>query len=168
MRVEYSEKDCTKAVNGDKMERLHHHFENNENFLLCCFTKQQYESCLKWCYNNGYLTDSDYSELTNMDIFDRFTYEDLLEHDFKRGGRCVHFNGHQFKGIDDYATYMEIKEYGIESDLKIYSFVDETNECATIKSSITYRCGSCGAILTLFDDTCDRCPCCHVRVEKIV
>jgi hypothetical protein len=43
-------------------------------------------------------------------------------------------------------------------------YVDETNQCATIRSSIIYRCGSCGA--NLFDDTCDRCPCCRVRLEK--
>ena len=148
-----------------KMNRLHHHFENNENFVLRCFTKQQYESCLKWCYDNGYLTDSEYSELTDIDVFDRFNYEDLLERDFKHGGgRCVHFNGHQYKGIDDYTTYTKVKESGKESDLKFYSFVDETNQCATIRSSIIYRCDSCGA--NLFDDTCDRCPCCQVRLEK--
>lgn len=116
-------------VNDDKRDRLHHHFKNNENFLLCCFTKQQYESCLKWCYDNSYLTNSEYSELTDIDIFDRFIYEDLLEYDIKHGGgRCLHFNGLRYKGIDNYTTYMKVKECGIESDLKFYLYMDEI-EC---------------------------------------
>ena len=142
-------------------EKLHSHFKNNENFALRCFTKKQYESCLKWCYDNGYLTDSKYKELTDIDIFDRFTYEDLLEQDFKNGGRCVHFNGSYYKGIDNYTIYIKVKEYGKEPDLKFYSFVDEINEYTTIKSSIIYYCSSCGA--KLFDNVYNRCPHCRVR-----
>jgi hypothetical protein len=142
-------------------DKINHHFENNENFLLCCFTKKQYESCLKWCHDNNYLSDSDYKDLTDIDIFDRFIYEDLLEQDFKKGGRCVHFNGHHFKDFGSYKIYMKIKECGEEPDLKFYSFADEINEYATIKSSIIYHCSSCG--VRLFNTECDRCPHCQVR-----
>ena len=142
-------------------DKIHHHFENNENFLLCCFTKKQYESCLKWCYENEYLTDSEYKELTDIDVYYRFIYEDLLEQDFKKGGRCVHFNGLHFKDIGSYTIYMKVKECGEEPDLKFYSFVDEISEYTTIKSSIIYYCGSCGA--RLFDTMDNRCHHCRVR-----
>ena len=141
--------------------RLHHHFKNNENFLLCCFTKKQYEACLKWCYDKGYLTDSEYRELTDIDVFDRFIHEDLLEQDFQNGGRCVHFNGPHYRGIDNYMIYMKVKEYGKEPNLKFYSFVDEIDERTTIKSSISYYCSSCGA--KLFDNMYNRCPHCRVK-----
>lgn len=147
-------------------DEIHQHFENNENFLLCCFTKEQYEYCLKWCYGNGYLTDSEYKKLTDIDIFDRFNHEVLLEQDFKDGGRCIHFKGSHYMGIDSYAIYKEVKERGVESDLEFYSFVDEINECTIIKSSVIYYCGSCGT--KLFGTEYIRCPFCHVRFTTIV
>jgi hypothetical protein len=147
-----------------KVNRLRHHFENNENFLLCCFTKQQYENCLRWCYDNGYLTDSEYKELTDIDVYDWFKYQDMLKQSFQKGGLCVHFNGIHFKGFGSYKIYTEVKECGEEPDLKFYSFVDEINERATIKSSIIYYCGSCGG--SLFDNTYNKCPHCRVKLEK--
>lgn len=142
-------------------DKMHYHFENNENFVLRCFTKKQYESCLKWCYDNGYLTDSEYNELTDIDVFDRFTHDDLLEQDFKNGGRCVHFNGSCYKGIDDYTTYMKVKECGKEPNLKFYLFVDEINEYGTIKSTINYYCSNCGA--KQFNNQHNRCHWCKVK-----
>ena len=57
--------------------------------------------------------------------------------------------------------YMKVKEYGKEPDLKFYSFVDEINECTTIKSSISYYCSGCGG--RLFDTMYNRCPHCRVK-----
>lgn len=142
-------------------DRLHHHFENNENFLLCCFTEKQCESCLKWCYDNNYLSDSDYKDLTDIDVYDWFNYQDMLKQSFQKGGLCVHFNGLHFKDLGSYTIYMNVKRCGEEPDLKFYSFVDEINEYTTIKSSINYYCNSCGA--KLFDNMYNRCPHCRVR-----
>ena len=145
------------------MSNIKSHFENNENFILSCHTEKQYESCLKWCHDNNYLSDSDYKDLTDIAAYDWIAYQDMLKQSFKNGGLCVHFDGKQFKGIDSYNTYQKVQECNPELSFNVYIFTDEIGEYGTIKSTITYYCSNCGA--KQFSNKYNRCHWCNIKFK---